>query len=243
MNIISPGTHPVADKFWKEILHEKPNGARTLGAAQAKHLADLFEPYYDLMVCYASEYDFDIPKGTKRIAIMTHQNFPWTAGFKSWQRVNNKLKGYEVDYFMNEPKLIGLVREVGGRAFYLPRFIDTNEYPKIVGETQIPTLWFGNAWGEFQGEFEMYKQQKEPYWITQGRFGCGEEVIKDNLDRSTTLTILASAKKVWAIGICQLEARYYGAEVVSYRGELLPYYDEKTIRPYTKRLLKDVRSQ
>ena len=44
MIVIAPGKHPTADKFWKEELHSKPNGARTLGAAIENNLLDLFEP-------------------------------------------------------------------------------------------------------------------------------------------------------------------------------------------------------
>lgn len=243
MNIIKPGNHPAADKFWETVLNKKPNGARTLGDAQAKWLAKCFEPYYDLLVTYASEYDFDIPEGTKRIAIMTHQNFPWVAGLRSWQKVNNKLQGYEVDYFINEQNLINLVKEAGGRAFYLPRFIDATKYPRFLHEKDIETLWFGNAWGEFQGEFAMYKNTvKNPVWITHGNFGAGDKTIR-SLSRMETLAILARAKEVWAIGISQLEAQLYNCDIVSYRGPVLPYYDQKTIVPYTKELLNKIWSE
>ena len=238
MIVISPDHHPVADKVWRELLGSKPNGARTLGAAQAKYLAPLFEPYYDMMVTYASDYEFEIPEGVKRIAVMVHQNWPLVEAARVWQRTNVKLKKYEVDYFCNEEGILKLIREAGGRAFYLPRFIDTSRYYKFNYEKTMPCLWFGNRWGAFVNEFEYYKQGGG-YWISQGQFGKGDHVI-ETPNRFRTLQLLAHAREVWAIGICALEAMYYGAEVVSYRGEVPPFYDQKKIIPYTKRLLKEI---
>ena len=237
MIVVSPNHHPQADKVWRELLGSKPNGARTLGTAQEKYLADVFEPYYDMLVTYASDYPFEIPEGVKRIAIMWHQNYPWTEGFKVWQRVNCRLKSYEVDYFVNEEKLLSLIEEVGGRAYFFPRFIDTKKYPKFNCTKNIPTLWFGNPWREFSKEFEGYKLMNEhPWWICHGELGYGDEK-KRALNRRETLQFLARAKEVWAIGISQLEAQYYGAEIVSYRGDVLPFYDEKMIVEEAKKLL------
>lgn len=237
MIIIAPGSHPEADKFWKEKLGSKPNGARTLGTAIANNLADIFEPHYDMLVTYASDYKFEIPDGVKKIAVIWHQNFPWVEGFKVWQRVNCKLTDYDVDYFVNESVLLSLIKDVYKQAYYLPRFIDTTEYPKFNVERDIKTLWFGNAWGEFQGEFAMYKNLAEkPMWISHGKLGCGEEVIKE-VDREETLRTLARTQTAWAIGVSQLEAQYYGCEIASYRGEPLPFYDQNTIRDYLKDLL------
>lgn len=239
MIILSPGNHPTADKFWKDMLGSKPNGARTLGSAQAEHLAPIFAKYYDMMVCYASDFPFEIPAGVKRIAVMVHQNFPWVESFKVWQRTNIKFKGYEVDYFANEPKIIALIREGGGKCYYLPRFIDTALYPTFKVRKSIPELWFGNPWNEFKGEFEMYKATTCGKWICHGELGEGDKVIK-KLDRYDTLLNVARAKKVWAIGVSQLEAQHYGCEVVSYRGPVLPFYDQKKIKPYTLNLLNEI---
>lgn len=237
MIIIAPGSHPEADKFWKEKLSSKPNGARTLGTAIANNLANIFEPHYDMLITYASDYKFEIPDGVKKIAVIWHQNFPWVEGFKVWQRVNCKLTDYDVDYFVNESVLLSLIKDVYKQAYYLPRFIDTTEYPKFNVEKDIKTLWFGNAWGEFQGEFAMYKNLVEkPMWISHGKLGCGEEVIKE-VDREETLRTLARAQTVWAIGVSQLEAKYYGCDIASYRGEPLPFYDQSTIRDYLKDLV------
>lgn len=237
MIIIAPGSHPEADKFWKEKLGSKPNGARTLGSAIAKNLADIFEPHYDMLITYASDFKFDIPKGVKKIALIWHQNFPWTDGFKTWQRVNLKLQDYDVDYFVNESVLLSLIKDVYPQAYYLPRFIDTSEYPMFLAKKDIKTLWFGNAWGEFQSEFAMYKSVVEkPIWISHGKLGCGDEVIKE-VDREETLRTLARAQTVWAIGVSQLEAKYYDCDIASYRGEPLPFYNQITIRDYLKDLL------
>ena len=237
MIILSPGHHPEADKFWKEKLGSKPNGARTLGGAIADNLADIFEPHYDMLITYASDFPFEIPEGVKKIAVIWHQNYPWTEGFKVWQRVNIKLKDYDVDYFFNEKKLAGLVKDVYSKVYYLPRFIDTKKYPKFDTFKAIDVLWFGNRWGEFRNEFEAYtKIIKDPRWISHGKYGIGEEDGKD-IDRDTTLALLAKAKKVWAIGVCQLEAQLYGCEVFSYRGDVLPFYDQNTIRDYLANLL------
>ena len=135
-----------------------------------------------------------------------------------WQRVNCKLIDYDVDYFVNESVLLSLIKDVYKQAYYLPRFIDTTEYPKFNVEKDIKTLWFGNAWGEFQGEFAMYKNLAEkPMWISHGKLGCGEEVIKE-VDREETLRTLARTRTAWAIGVSQLEAHYYGCDIASYRG-------------------------
>lgn len=237
MIIIAPGSHPEADRFWKEKLGSKPNGARTLGGAIADNLSDIFEPHYDMLVTYASDYKFEIPDGVKKIAVIWHQNFPWVEGFKVWQRVNLKLQGYDVDYFVNESALLSLIKDVHKQAYYLPRFIDTTEYPKFNVEKEIKTLWFGNAWGEFRNEFDAYKSLAEnPLWITHGKLGVGEKTIR-GLSREETLEVLAKSQTVWAIGVSQLEAQYYGCNVASYRGEPLPFYDQNTIRDYLKDLL------
>ena len=239
MYIISPGHHKTADKYWKEKLGSKPNGARTLGSAQAKYLAPVFERYYDMLITYCSAFEFEIPKGVKKIAVCWHQNFPWVDAFKQWQRVNIKFQGYEVDWFCNERKIVELINEGGGRAFYLPRFIDTHAMPKGKPK-KIDHLWFGNQWGGFQGEFAEYKRtNKEPYWITHGSFGLGDKKIRD-VSHEEALEIVSQAKEVWAIGISQLEAQYYGANIVSYRGDVLKYLDEKIAPEYLNRLLNKI---
>jgi hypothetical protein len=215
MEIVYPNHHPVADKVWREQLGSKPNGARTLGSAQAKYLAPIFEPYYDLMVCYASDYQFEIPEGTKRIAIMVHQNYPWAEAFKVWQRTNVRLLEYEVDYFANEQKIVDLINSGGGKCFYLPRFIDTKKYPKFNCTRIYDCLWFGNPWNEFKKEFDYYKDTTNGWWICHNQFGKKDKVIKDKLERTETLRLLAQAKEVWAIGVSQLEAQYYGCKIVS----------------------------
>lgn len=243
MYIISPANHETANKVWREQLGSRPNGARTLGTSSAKYLADEMSKYYDMFVTYCVNYPFEIPDGVKTIAVMWHQNFPWTEGFKQWQRVNIDLAGYEVDYFVNEQKMVDLIREVGGRAFYLPRFIDTNTLPEPAEKT-IPNLWFGNKWGEFRGEFEQYKATYERApWVTQGNYGIGDKVLRENISQEQALMLVARAKVVWAIGLSQLEAQALGAEVISYRGEVLPLYTEKTAPLYLRRLLDEIWSE
>ena len=239
MIIVAPGSHPEADKVWEQTLNKKPNGARVLGNWQKIHLSKLFEPYYDMLVTYAAEIPFDIPKGVKRIAICWHSNFPWAAGITKWRRVNKTLAGYEVDYFVNEQHLIELIEEQGGRAFYLPRFVDTKALPKPKEEKTIPTLWYGNRWAEFGAQFAKYSRRKHAYWISGGFFGKGDKALYE-VDRKDALRILNEAKYVWAIGVSQLEAKYLGAEIISYRDAPLPYYDQKTIVPYTKELLNEI---
>lgn len=240
MKIISPNHHPEADKIWRGVLGAKPNGARTLGKAIADNLADVFSEYYDMLVAYASDYPFEIPAGTKNIAVIWHQNYPWVEGFKVWQRVNIRLLDYNVDYFVNEWKLLNLIKDVYKNVYYLPRFIDTREYPNFNLKKNIQTLWFGNAWGEFRGEFSSYKKTNpEPYWVSHGTFGIGEEKLKD-IDRKEALKILSRAKKVWAIGVSQLEAQYYGADIISYRDGILDFYDQESIRGYVEELLKKI---
>ena len=243
MYTISPGHHETADKFWKEKLGSRPNGARTLGSAQAKYLAPIFERHYDMLITYCSAFEFEIPKGVKKIAICWHQNYPWVEAFKQWQRVNIKLKDYEVDWFCNEETIVKLIREGGGRAFYLPRFIDTHEMPRPKIAKEYNTLWFGNQWGGFQNEFAMYKRNaREPYWVTHGVFGYGDKEIR-KVNHEQSLEIVNKARTVWAIGVSQLEAQYLGARVVSYRGGILPYYDETTIPLYLERLLNKIWSE
>lgn len=243
MYIISPGHHPVADEVWRTKLNSKPNGARTLGSAQAKYLAGEFEKHYDMLVTYCSSFDFDIPEDVKKIAVCWHQNFPWVDAFKQWQRTNLKFKDYEVDWFCNEEKIVELINEGGGRAFYLPRFIDTKEMPKPKIAKEYDTLWFGNQWGGFQNEFAMYKRNAhKPYWVAHGTFGYGDKKIRE-VNHEQSLDIVNKARVVWAIGVSQLEAQYLGARIVSYRGKILPYYDETTIPLFTRRLLDKIWSE
>ena len=243
MKIIGVGSHPVADDFWKNVLGGKPNGARVLGANQEKFLAPIIEKYYDAAIFYAAdlvsdEMLKDIPKGS-RIFVAHHQNYPWAAGISKWRRVNKQLAEYEVDYFANEPHIIELIDEQGGRAFLLPRFIDVKALPKPKEEKTIPTLWYGNRWAEFGAQFAKYSQIKHPYWISGGFFGKGEKALYE-ISRKDALRILNDAKYVWAIGVSQLEAKYLGAKVIPYRDDLLPYYDQKTIVPYVKELLNEI---
>lgn len=243
MRLITPQNHRKANKVWRELLHSKPNGARTLGTAGAKYLSSVFEPYYDMFVTYAPDIEFPIPNDVKKIAVMWHQNFPWVAGITKWRMVNNFLGEYEVDYFCNENHIVELIQESGGNAYYLPRFIDTTTLPKPSEDKYIPNLWFGNRWAEFATEFERYKREVEkPYWISGGKFGKGEEVLYD-INRRDSLEILNHTSKVWAIGISQLEARYFGADIVSYRDEPHKYYDQNTIVEYAERLLDYIHSK
>lgn len=244
MYIISPENHETANKVWRELLGSRPNGARTLGEASAKYLSDEMAKHYDMFVTYCVNFPFEIPDGVKRIAVMWHQNFPWVDGFKLWQTCNIKLAGYEVDYFVNEHKMVDLIREVGGRAYFLPRFIDTTTLPEPVEQKTIPVLWFGNKWGEFKGEFEEYKNSYErPAWVTQGNYGIGDKVLRENISHEQALEIVARAKTVWAIGISQLEAKALGAEIISYRGQAIPLYTEKTAPLYLRRLLNEIWSE
>ena len=243
MIIIHPDNHEKAINFWKNTLGGKPNGARTLGAAQAKYLAPIFEPYYDMMITYASDIPVEIPHGVKKIAIMWHQNFPWSSGITVWRRTRWHYIRYDVDYFCNEPHIIELIREAGGSAFLLPRFIDTTTLPAPPATKIFPTLWFGNRWAEFGGEFEKYKMKnKHPYWLSHGVLGLGEKKLYE-IDREDALQIVNEAKKVWAIGVSQLEAQYFGAEIVSYRGEILPFYDQETIQDYAGNLLQEIQDR
>lgn len=239
MIIVAPGSHPQADTVWKELLKGKPNGARTLGSWQRFHLAKLFAPYYDMFVTYAADIPFEIPEGVKKIAVCWHQNYPYAAGISKWRKTNRMLAGYEVHYFVNEPHLIELIHEQGGRAFLLPRFVDTKSLPKPRKEKTIPTLWYGNRWAEFGREFCEYCKLPHPYWVSGGFFGKGEEALYE-IDRRDALKILGMAKDVWAIGVSQLEAKYLGATVHSYRDKELPFYDQRTIVPYTQKLLEKI---
>ena len=244
MYILSTENHTQADKVWRELLGCRPNGARTLSQASVKYFAPLMEKHYDMFVTYCVNIPFEIPEGVKTIAVMWHQNFPWTEGFKQWQRANLMLRGYEVDYFCNEHKIVDLINEGGGRAYYLPRFIDTTLLPEPARKKDIPTLWFGNTWGEFRSEFANYKASTDtPYWITQGRYGFGDKTIDDNISHDDALKIVARAKVVWAIGLSQMEARALGADIVSYRGAPHPFYTEKTAPVYLRRLLDEIWSE
>lgn len=241
MYIVKPGKHPVADKIWKEQLGGSMNGARTLGTAQAKHLSKLFEQVgYDMLVTYASDMDFEIPGNVKRIAVMWHANYPWLAGVSLWRKVDAKLGKYQVDYFSNEPHLVELIKEQGGRAYYLPRFIDTKTLPIPKKDKSIPSLWLGNRWASFENQFQRYiSSNKTPCWISQGKFGVGKEE-KYTINREDTLEILNDSKVVWAIGISQLEAMYLGCKVIPYRDGLLPFYDQNTIKVYLRALLQSI---
>lgn len=239
MIVISPNHHPEADKFWREKSGGRINGARILGAAQAKYLAPLFDRY-DMMVTYASDFPFEIPNNVKRIAVMHHANWPKEESFKLWQRVNVKLWGREVDYFCNEQFIIDLIKEGGGRAYYLPRFIDTSKYPHTLCIKTIDTLWLGNRWACFEGEYQCYCQSvKKPLCIDGGWLWNGQTKIRP-VKREQVPIMLAKAKKVWAIGVSQLEAQFYGCDIVSYRGGILPFYDEVSIQKYVKDLLDKI---
>lgn len=241
MIILDPSNHTEANKVWREVLGSRPNGARTLGEAASKYLSPIFERHYDMFVTYAADIKFEIPEGVERIAVMWHQNFPWASGIAVWRKVNSVLWKYDVDYFCNEKHIVKLIRENGGQAYYLPRFIDTATMVEPKKEKTIDTLWFGNRWDEFRKEFtQYYLTTKRPYWLSHNIFGLGDERLYDLGDRKDALRIVAEAKKVWAIGVSQLEAQYLGAEVISYRGDIAPFYDQNTITLYLEKLLQTV---
>lgn len=240
MIILDPSNHETANKVWREKLNCKPNGARTLGAAASKYLSPIFEQDYDMFVTYAVDIPFDIPDGVKKIAVMWHQNYPWQSGIAVWRKANYTLRDYDVDYFCNEKQIVQLIREGGGSAYFLPRFIDTTVMPTPNKKKTIPNLWFGNRWNEFGGEFARYTMEVKPaYWLSHNIFGKDDKQIVE-LDGDDALTIVNEARDVWAIGISQLEAQYLGARVHSYRGEVLPFYDQNTIPLYLEKLLQTV---
>lgn len=243
MYILDPSNHTEANKVWRGLLGGRPNGARTLGEAASKYLSPVLEPHYDMFITYAADLPFEVPKGVRKIAVMWHQNFPWASGIAVWRKVNSVLWEYDVDYFCNEKQLVTLIKENGGRAYYLPRFIDTTTLPTPQKKKHIDTLWFGNKWDEFRKEFTKYQWSvATPYWLSHNIFGKGDDRLYD-LDREDALSIVNDAKVVWAIGISQLEAQYLGANVLSYRGDVLPLYDQTTAPLYLAKLVQCIQDQ
>jgi len=244
MYIIGVNNHYAANKFWKERLGSKPNGARVLGAAMEKYLAPIIERYYDAAIFYAADLItpemLDRIPLDKKVFVAVHHNWPKEESFRCWQRVNVKLWGREVDYFCNEQFIIDLIREGGGRAYYLPRFIDTSKYPKTNCTRTIDTLWLGNRWACFEAEYQYYCQSvKKPLCIDGGWLWNGQTKIRP-IKREQIPKILAQTKKVWAIGVSQLEAQFYGCDIISYRGGILPFYDEVSIQKYVKKLMEEI---
>ena len=246
MYIIDPSNHENANKKWEKVCNSVPNGARTLGLSTSKYLSDTFAPYYDLLITYCASVPFEMPGNVKKIAIIHHQNYPRSAAVSSWRKLNKMYYGYTLDFFCNVEEVVDLFREQQdfyrskGKTFFLPRFIDTTTLPKPKKDKTIPTLWFGNRYGSFNKQFNDYiKKQPYPYWLSKNVFGIGDKELFEIEDREDVLEIVNSAKEVWAIGICQLEAKYLGATTHSFiKDGDLPLYTEETIVSYLQELLE-----
>lgn len=246
MFVIDPTNHTKANKKWETVCAGVPNGARTLGLSVSKYLAPTFFPYYDLLITYCANVPFDMPEDVKKIAVIHHQNYPRIAAVKGWRELNRMYSGYTLDFFCNVEEVVDLFREQQafhhskGKTFFLPRFIDTTTMPEPKEKKEIPTLWFGNRYGAFEKQFSQYlKKNEHPYWLSKNVFGVGERELFKIEDREDVLEIVNSAREVWAIGICQLEAKYLGATTHSFiRNGDLPLYTEKTIVPYLEELLR-----
>lgn len=140
---------------------------------------------------------------------MWHLNTPLEVAIKNWRKT---LKAYPNAIFLiNNVDLFKALEQVYPRVYFLPRFIDPSELPEPKENKEKDTLWFGNAWLHHQDKYELYLENHKD-WISRGEYNGR------SIKREQALNIVNNTHKVWAIGLCAMEAKYLGCEVVEYDG-------------------------
>lgn len=78
-------------------------------------------------------------------------------------------------------------------------------------------------------------------WISKGVCGIGKDGEQREITRAKSLDILNNTKKVWAIGLCAMEAKHLGCKTIEYYGTGFDLaYPEDAIKELRKILDREV---
>lgn len=159
---------------------------------------------------------------------MWHLNTPLELAIKNWKKT---LKAYPNAIFLiNNVALLKVLEQIYPRVYFLPRFIDPSELPEPKANKGKDTLWFGNAWTHHQDKYELYLENHKD-WISRGEYN-GKPI-----KREQALDIVNNTHKVWAIGLCAMEAKYLGCEVVEYDGNTYEILLPQDVQQMLKEIL------
>lgn len=168
-----------------------------------------------------------------QIIVMWHLNNPIP---KALELFETSLTYYpNAIYLVNSKELYNNVIQLYDKVYFLPRFIDPEALPKPNENKTNESLWFGNAWEHHKDKFERYKKEvSETEWISKGKYKS------ETVNRERTLEVVNNTKKVWAIGLCAMEAKHLGCEVYEYDGkEYEVIYPQQVMEMLRKILLTE----
>lgn len=186
------------------------NGAVTLSNLANKYLKDVVASHFPsgTFITYAAYEEKQYVRG--QVVIMWHLNSPTEKAMIYWELAN---KFYpNAIYLVNSPIFYEELCKVYDRVHLLPRFIDPDELPKPKEHKTQSVIWFGNVWKHHEDKFEKYKT-KHKRWISKS---WHNQIGR--LTREQILDIINDTEKVYAIGLCAMEAKHLGCEVVEYDG-------------------------
>lgn len=223
----------------KKKRHE--NGARTLGRLAEKHLVDVVEKHYPngTFITFAGYRSRETTQG--QVIIMWHLNSPTELAIEHWKKANYFYPN--AIYLVNSKILYKELIKIYDRIYFLPRFIDPEELPKPIKNKKNDTLWFGNVWEHHKDKFENYlRNTKMNYWISKNIYSIGKFETKNKVNHKEALDIVNNTKKVWAIGLCAMEAKHLGCEVVEYDNNNYEVIYPRQAREQLDKILKTEKS-
>ena len=169
-------------------------------------------------------------KTRSQVIIMWHLNTPLDLAIKTWQKAN---KNYpNAIYLLNNKDILELAKKESPRCHYLPLSIDPSTLPKPKQDKELEEIWFGNVWDHHKETFANYKGD----WISKGLHNGVPKT------RQELLEVVNNTKKVRAIGLCAVEAKYLGCEVVGYNDKEYEILLPQDVIEILKEILKTEKS-
>lgn len=160
---------------------------------------------------------------------MWHLNKPLDIAIASWRKT---LRAYpNAIFLLNSVELLKILEKIYPRVYYLPRFIDPKQLPTPKTHKENESIWFGNVWKHHQDKFDTYLEKNKD-WISKGEYNGNP------IERKKALEIINNTQKVWAIGLCAMEAKYLGCEVVEYDGNTYDVLLPKDVQQLLKEILE-----
>lgn len=169
-----------------------------------KYYAPIIEKYYPKATFITMSACDRYIKTRNQVVIMWHYNTPLDKAIENWRKVNKIYP--DAIYLMNNQDILGLAKKESHRCHFLPLSIDTGVLPKPKKDKELEELWFGNVWDHHKETFANYKGD----WISKGLHNGVP------ISRAKALDVVNNTKKVRAIGLCAVEAKYLGCEVFGY---------------------------
>lgn len=212
------------------------NGAVTLSKLASKYLKDVIATHFPkgTFITYSAYEKKPYVRG--QVVIMWHLNSPTELALEHWEKANKLYP--DAIYLVNSPILYNVLKGRYEKVYLLPRFIDPEELPKPKEIKTNETIWFGNVWKHHKDKFDKYLENNTAY-ISKGRHN-----LLGKLSRDETFGIINNTKVVYAIGLCAMEAKHLGCEVVEYDGNSYDViYPQDAIYKLNEILDREVRHQ